>query len=256
MTLKVNYNNISPVYNERYKVSPLDGVKTKLISIIDSQKPSNILEVGCGTGHWLNILFQKNYNPIGADYSYGMLQQAIKENRSLHLINSNADSPPFKQNNFDLIYCINAIHHFPDAKKFINDSMQLLNKNGMLLIIGFDPHDKDNEWYLYKYFSSTYQVDLKRIPSFSTFKNWLHIINFKNIKTELVHNVQNDHIGNNVFNDHFLDKRGSSQLALLSDEEYQKGINKMKNDLHKAEIEGRELVFKVKLNFYSISGIK
>ncbi|MEW6197010.1 MAG: hypothetical protein AB1521_17825, partial [Bacteroidota bacterium] len=56
MSEKVNYNTISPVYNERYKVSALEGVEKKLLAIVENHKPEKILEVGCGTGHWLNLL--------------------------------------------------------------------------------------------------------------------------------------------------------------------------------------------------------
>lgn len=256
MANHVNYNNISPVYNERYKVSPLEGVEKKLISTVEEYKPNKILEAGCGTGHWLNLLSQKKFNTTGIDYSYGMLEQAHKNYSLKNLINSDANTLPFKSKYFDLIYCINAIHHFPDPKKFIADCSSLLNKDGILLIIGFDPRDKDNDWYLYDYFDRTSQLDLDRFPPFPDIDKWMRQNNYSNVKTELVHTVLNDKVGEAVLQDHFLDKRGASQLALLSDDEYVKGINKIKDDIHKSKAEGKEIIFKVKLKFFSISGIK
>ncbi len=39
-----------------------------------------------------------------------------KKNCDLNIVNANAVEIPFKDNFFDLIFCVNAIHHFPDKK--------------------------------------------------------------------------------------------------------------------------------------------
>lgn len=256
MTQKVNYNNISPVYNERYKVSALEGVEKKLIAIAENLKPGKILEVGCGTGHWLNLLSKYSTQLYGADYSTGMLNIAKKSNDILNVVNADANKLPFHGNSFDLILCINAIHHFANKKSFIDNISSLLKPNGVLCIMGFDPHDKENDWYLYDYFERTRQLDLERFPTFHQLERWASENNFEEMKTELIHIVQNNKTGRNVLQDHFLDKRGASQLALLSDEEYQSGLEKIKEDILKAEQLNEEIVFHVKLNFYALTAQK
>lgn len=253
MTNHVNYNNISPVYNERYKVSSLEGVEKKLISLVENLKPEKILEVGCGTGHWLNLLSKYSSLLYGADYSTGMLNIAKKSNTYLNLVNADAGNLPFQKNSFDLILCINAIHHFTNKKSFIDNVSSLLKTNGVLCIMGFDPYDKENDWYLYDYFESTRQIDLDRFPTFYELEKWASENGFAEIKTELIHIVKNDKTGRDVLQDHFLDKRGASQLALLSDEEYQKGLEKIKEDILKTEQSNKEIVFHVKLIFYALT---
>lgn len=254
---KVNYNEISSVYNVRYSISPLEGVTSYLKNIVDAYTPQTILEAGCGTAHWLNELSHYECQLFGGDYSPGMLKHsAANLNTNIHLFNADANSLPLKQDSFDLIICINAIHHFTDKRKFITDSFKLLKSNGIISIIGLDPRDTNVEWSLYKYFDRTYQIDLERFPSFEDISNWMEISGFNRTEKKLVHTVDNIIKGRNVLEDHFLDKRGASQLALLSDNEYQNGISKIKSEIEKAEKEGNEFEFIVKLNFYSSTGFK
>jgi ubiquinone/menaquinone biosynthesis C-methylase UbiE len=174
----------------------------------------------------------------------------------INLFNSDANCLSCKPLSFDLIICINAIHHFNYKIKFIEDSIKLLKKNGVLCIIGLDPRDDKNDWYLYKYFTRTYGLDLERFPSFQQLHEVMKNNGFINIYQKFVHKVESQKIGNEVLKDHFLDKRGASQLALLTDEEYQVGITKIKKDIEEAEKASRKIVFKTLLNFYSILGIK
>lgn len=257
MTSKVNYNEISQVYNVRYSVSPLEGVSSFLKNIVETDSPRTILEVGCGTAHWLKELSNYECQLFGGDYSPGMLKQAnTKQFKNIHLFNTDANLLPLKQNSFDLIICVNAIHHFANKEKFIIDAASLLRSNGILSIIGLDPRDTNVDWSLYKYFDRTYQIDLDRFPSFDDISVWMKMNGLSRIEKKLVHTVDNIIKGRNILEDHFLDKRGASQLALLSDEEYQNGISKIKSEIEKAEANGKEFEFNTNLNFYAITGIK
>lgn len=256
MINSVNYNEISPVYNIRYHESPLEGVLKYLTELVNTYSPGNILELGCGTAHWLNELSKYDCHLFGGDYSIGMLKEAASSNPALNLFNADASNIPLKQNNFDLVICINAIHHFKDKKKFIEDAISILNKNGIITIIGLDPCESENEWYLYKYFDRTYKIDLERFPPFENLKIWMQEYKLIDIEHKLVHRVISSKSGREILSDHFLDKRGASQLALLTDEEYKKGLSKIKNDIDLAEKENRKIDFDVKLNFYAITGLK
>ena len=255
MINSVNYNEISPVYNTRYKESPLEGVLKYLTELVDTYAPKNILELGCGTAYWLNKLSKCDCALFGGDYSVGMLKQAAANTETtLNLFNADANSLPLKKNNFDLIICINAIHHFKKGKKFVEDAISLLKKNGIITIIGLEPRESENDWYLYKYFDRTYRIDLERFPAFENIRLWMQENKLVNIEHKLVHKVISSKSGREVLSDHFLDKKGASQLALLTDREYYKGLSKIESDIELAEKENRKIEFVVKLNFYAITG--
>ena len=54
--MKVNYDKVSEIYDNRYKESKLLGVEKTLTEIINKNNVKSILEVGCGTGYWLKKL--------------------------------------------------------------------------------------------------------------------------------------------------------------------------------------------------------
>jgi ubiquinone/menaquinone biosynthesis C-methylase UbiE len=256
MIEKVNYNKISPVYNDRYKQSKLEGVEEYISKLVQFYKPGNILEVGCGTAHWLNILTGFNCNLFGADYSLGMLNMAGNRNSSIKLFNANALNLPLKKSSFDMIYVVNAIHHFGSPFKFINDSIKYLKTGGIFVVIGLEPRESKNNWYMYKFFSRTYEIDINRFPTFNEIEKNMADAGYSTIKNELVHKIDIVKRGNEILQDHFLTKKGASQLAMLSDEEYELGLNKIQNTIKQAEAENSKADFEIKLNFYAISGIK
>lgn len=80
MKMKTDYNELSSNYNLRYKINPLHWVSEALLNIISETKSKNFLEVGCGTGHWLNELNLCDINKFGVDFLSGMLREAKKLN--------------------------------------------------------------------------------------------------------------------------------------------------------------------------------
>lgn len=256
MQQKTNYNEISSTYNERYKVSGLDGVRDFLINLTTTTNSGKILEAGCGTGHWLNSLGHLGKNLFGVDYSIGMLNVAKNNLTPANLVNADANKLPFKNNFFDLIYVINAIHHFNNPEKFVRDSFHLLKNNGAICIIGIEPRESKNSWYMYKYFARTYEIDMERFPTFKSLEENMMSAGFKNISTSPVHTVSTIKKNDEILSDHFAGKLGASQLALLSDDEYLDGINKIKYDIRKAAESNTDIFFETKLFFYSITASK
>ncbi len=56
MRKSVNYDIIAPVYDRRYEENDYSGVERALLDFIGEDQSAQILEVGCGTGHWLTLL--------------------------------------------------------------------------------------------------------------------------------------------------------------------------------------------------------
>ena len=140
---KVNYNEIASTYNERYEAGSFEGIASTLKSLIQESSAYRILEVGCGTCHWLAGLQGLERQFYGLDISPGMLKQANQGLKSAYLVCGNANCLPFVDAYLDMIFCVNAIHHFDQKQKFISQARQALRSDGLLAIIGMDPH---NTW--------------------------------------------------------------------------------------------------------------
>src|SRR5260221_10659609 len=99
--LILNYDQIASEYNQRYPNSQHWERGQALLNLARQLHAQNILEVGSGTGYWLNLLNQVSANLFGLDYSLGMIRQAQKQPASLKLANGSAVQIPHKDNTFD-----------------------------------------------------------------------------------------------------------------------------------------------------------
>jgi len=244
---KVNYDQIASTYDLRFKEEKRSNSIQELVSLLEDTQPRMVLEVGCGTGHWLSeINNQAEYslNLFGLDLSREMLSHAYLASNQFNLIQGKADSLPFLDRSFDLILCVNAIHHFAEPQLFIRDSIRLLQPAVNLAIIGMDPRNKDNQWYVYDFFPGTYETDLKRFPSWGTIMNWLIETGFERISWKTFDTIHETKYGSAVLEDPFLEKNACSQLALLSDQEYEKGLARIHKKLAEADLNGETLSFK------------
>ncbi len=249
--LKTDYNKLASTYNKRYEDNNLDKIEAQLINLITTNNYKTILEAGCGTGRWIKSLNTINTTVFGLDYSIQMLKIANSGGSLLNLVNAEAISFPFKNIFFDMIFCVNAIHHFPDKELFISECKRTLKLNGMLAIIGVDPYVNKN-WYVYDYFESVYKNDLKRFLPVEKTKSILDRTGFTKITVTVVDKIYSKRIGSEVFNDPFLQKNHSSQLADLTDYNYESGVKKIKNQINKDP----NIEFETSIKFYLISAVK
>ena len=96
----------------------------------------DLLEIGCGTGSFLDFARSKGWNPYGVDSSsenIAKLQQKGIEGACANSLDY------FPDLCFDLIALWDLIEHLQDPFSFVKKSWQMLNPNGLLLIA--TPHD-------------------------------------------------------------------------------------------------------------------
>ncbi len=237
---KVNYDNIAPNYNLRYRNNKRPGTLKALKSLLSETDADHILEVGCGTGHWLEGLACPQKALCGLDASMSMLKQ-LSDQKRIALVQGRAACLPFENDCFDLITCINALHHFSDTWSFLRESYRVLHSGGTLAIIGMDPRDSRNRWYLYDFFEGTRERDLARFPSWEDVRYGLSEIGFVRIYFRDVDFIHDPKTQDSVLSDPFLMKDSCSQLALLSETAYQQGLQRIKASL--VDPETRERVY-------------
>ncbi len=72
----INYDEIANTYDQRYSGAYRpEGIAAKLLGLARDVRAERILEVGCGTGHWLSVL-ETSAQVYGMDSSAGILQKA------------------------------------------------------------------------------------------------------------------------------------------------------------------------------------
>ena len=251
---RVDYDRIAAQYNRRFQGEGQRGTATALQDLAHQYNAERILEVGCGTGRWLADLRSATPALFGLDLSAGMLHEAQERDPQMGLVRGQAGQLPFPNATFDLIYCVNAIHHFQGQAEFVQQAARLLRPGGQLAVVGMDPRQQRDKWYVYDYFPGTYPADLERFPSWGQVMDWMVAAGLIEISWRLVERIYDPKQGRRVLSDPFLEKNAASQLALLSDQEYAAGIKRIQRALAKAEAAGDNLVFPVEILSYMLVG--
>ena len=224
----INYDLIAPKYDARYAQNPLAGVARELRALVANSQARDILEVGCGTGHWGIELQPLVRRMVGLDFSYGMLEQAHAQNEQSLLTNGDANHLPFPSAAFDLVLSLNALQHYTDQRAFITEARRLLRVGGALVIVNLDPHIGHDQWYLYDYFEGVKDADLRRFPSSGTLLDWMLAAGFVRAEWRVADHIYQEFVGREVLDNPFTQKSGSSQLALLSDAAYTAGMDRIR----------------------------
>jgi len=242
MMKRVKYDKVSAVYDQRYRSGGPAGIAESLQELACRVKAHRVLEVGCGTGHWLTPM-QSCEIRCGLDYSAGMLDKAKQRDGSLRLVRGTATQLPFCQSVFDFAFCVHALHHFDDPLAFVDEAWRVLRAGGALAVIGMDPQTEQDRWYLYDYFPGTYETDLARYPSGEMILHWMKEAGFGGWERRIAARIEHDFVGRKVLSDPVLQKDGTSQLSLLTEDAFVKGMARIREAIELAERRGQEIVF-------------
>lgn len=248
------YDEISSTYNQRYSINALNGVAKALKDLIVELGARRVLEAGCGTGHWLKIVARHVDWVIGVDSSIGMLQEALNLPAPIKLVCGSSDHLPFIGSSFDLIFVVNALHHFDDKQGFIKQAQRLLRPGGSLATIGLDVSSAVGHWVIYDYFPEVIEFDQSRFPLWEQVQSWMSAAGLVASSPRTVEHIQNEKLGRAILGDHFIQRHGTSQFMGLTEAQYQSGIDHIKLAIAEAEARGEEAVFKSEIQLKMVVG--
>ena len=257
---QVNYDEVAPSYDGRMEGSYLVGVKLALRDLARQVQARRILDLGCGTGRSLQSLAddrQPSPQLYGLDFSAGMLNQARGLNPGYRLVQASAPAPPFAPASFDLIFCAHAFHHFPHKNEVVRAAYSLLHPGGAFAIVNFDPREcQKRDWPIYEYFEGTYETDLTRFPAVPKQEELLREAGFRQISSPVVQLISDDTVGEAIFESYHLQKKACSQLILISAEDYEAGLARMRETIGQAKAKRETAVFRTRLKNRMCHGFK
>jgi ubiquinone/menaquinone biosynthesis C-methylase UbiE len=250
---RADYDQIASTYDRRYERNSYAGVERALRRFVGSQTGRQILEVGCGTGHWLEFLQARSAHLTGLDFSAGMLAQAKMRLPGIPFVQGTAERLPCGAETFDRVFCINALHHFPDKAAFLAETHRILRANGMILIIGLDPQRGVDQWFVYDYFPESFEIDRGRYPAAGALRTWMRQAGFQDCTTQEVEHWTYRLPAHEILRQGRLDKTATSQLSVLTEAEYQRGMAQIRADIERAETKGETLFLTADLRLYGTS---
>lgn len=254
------YDELAATYASRYTHSRMEGVQQALQQQVQQLPAACVLEAGCGTGYWLMQLPSRATRLFGLDYSRAMLLEAHSIGEQAQKLvmyqHGSAMALPYASSSFDLVFTVNAMHHFNDPQRFICESFRVLKPGGTLSVFGSFPQRRRESWFVYQFFDGVYERDLQRFHAAGTILKWARAAEFDLTARRLVHRISDTKHGSAVLDDPFLVKTSCSQLAMLTDEEYEQGLARIKAVIAKTAQRGSEHIFQVKIDVDLITAQK
>ncbi|QQK81912.1 methyltransferase domain-containing protein [Salicibibacter cibi] len=121
-----------------------------------------------------------------------------------------------------------ALHHFKNKDQVLTEIHRILKNGGIYELHNISIHDMP-KWWIYYYFPSAYDEDVKRYWSKVTIFNELSNLGFK---AQLKIGYRMEEVKAADYLDH-AENRGISVLTLINDEDYKQGCERLKYDVKK-----------------------
>ena len=145
-------NSNKSIIDKLYKLVRSYTLKRKL-KLINSFKTEqkNLLDIGAGTGDFLNICKKNNWNINGVEPSSDARKIALEKNIKLV-----SDIKEFKNDKYDVITMWHVLEHIIELDDYINSLEKMLKSNGILIIAV--PNYKSYDANYYKNYWAAYDV--------------------------------------------------------------------------------------------------
>lgn len=239
-TPKVDYAGLAKVYDEVRSLS-----EDKEILWLDLFKQylgldatSRVLDIGCGTGRFSILIAKRLGCPVvGIDPALSMLARAKAKcpNEAQWLL-ARAEAIPFSDNSFDVCLASQVIHHFTDKQLAFVEMHRVLRYGGRLGI-RYSSHAQLETILDYRFFPSALLIDRERLPDIQEVRDLMYSAGFSAMEEHIVHQRLFESA------DDYLKKlrhRYASVLSLISEEEYQKGLEEATRYLKEYGLEARD----------------
>ena len=138
-------NNKKGLFNWMYHTVRKYSITTKLNLLKKISKRKNHLDIGCGTGEFLNACKNSGFKTEGIEPSKLAREQAIN-NYNLS-VTHNTELDQFKSSQFDTISMWHVLEHIPELNKTIREFNRILNKNGKVIIAVPNHNSWDAKYY-------------------------------------------------------------------------------------------------------------
>jgi len=142
-TRRVSAREGYDLWAETYDETPNPVVAMDARYTLDVLAPRSgelILDAGCGTGRHLGPLLRARSNPVGVDFSRGMLDIARRNYPEVPLALADLQRPlPFENERFDAVLCALIGEHLNELPLALEEMHRVLRAGGRLVFSVYHP---------------------------------------------------------------------------------------------------------------------
>lgn len=127
-------DNLTGYYSNAFKYGR-KKIESVLLKFLDNLNNGNrILDIGCGTGYYLNLMSKRGFNCIGIDLSENMLHQLKDAYSGLAVQISDAKRLSFKENSFEAVVSIETLRYFSNRNHLLSEVFRVIRPGGLVFI--------------------------------------------------------------------------------------------------------------------------
>ena len=230
MPAPIDYNELASEYDRHRKLQP--NALRQLIRRGELTGHSKVLETGCGTGNYsVGIQSNMGCRCWGLDPSREMLRKARSKSSEVEWRIGRAERLTFPARSFDLVFSVDAIHHFSDRARCFEEAHRVLKHGGKVCTVTNTEWQMRHRKPLSEYFPAADSKDLARIPKIQELKRTMVAAGFANIGSNVTHFRYKLH-DSQPYKDKFV-----STLRMIPEAAFRKGMSRMERDLKKGPID-------------------
>jgi len=109
---------------------------------------SKVVDLGCGSGIFSELLRQAGYTVVGVDISPKLIERGKTLYPGVEFVVADVETLPFADESFDGALLSGLIHHFPDPHLLMKETHRILRPDGSFM--AFDPNRLNPFMYLYR----------------------------------------------------------------------------------------------------------
>ena len=110
--------------------------KALFLRIMEPESGQSVLDVGCGTGHYLAFFRELGLKAAGIDASGQMLEVASENlGADIKLYEGNAEKLPFDDNSFDIVTLVTVLEFVSDPSKVLQEAARVARSQVYLGIL-------------------------------------------------------------------------------------------------------------------------
>ncbi len=196
--------NLYPKLNKTYLSNKVQVKEyfTIIINYLEKYTSKiNLIDIGCASGDFLNLLSKKNFDLTGVDFSKASLAIAKKKvpNATLKLLDLKKKLNLIKK--YNVCTCLGTLSAFDDKFKIINKLVNIVKNNGELIILDLiNEHDVN----VIMRYQNNFENKIEWLSGYNTYSKryWAQKLNSNskiksftfekfNIKTKILQNKKN-----------------------------------------------------------------
>jgi ubiquinone/menaquinone biosynthesis C-methylase UbiE len=131
-----HYDEVADIYDERYDGSRGKYYHGHISDHVMRELPKGgfLLDVGCGTGLFVQRYIREGGRAVGLDISPGMVRHGRQRCPDCGFCVGTADVLPFKDNTFDALASLLAFSYVPDPEGMLRECYRVLKPGGRIAV--------------------------------------------------------------------------------------------------------------------------